>query len=94
MKAVSGVVVAVVLMTGFQTHAAESDAVSKAEESAKAWLALVDAAKYAESWGSAATFFKGAVKESDWEQAVKSVRKPLGALKSDGTWKVSGYYVK
>lgn len=139
MKAMSYMVVALVLMTGLQTHATDTDAVSKAEESANAWLALVDAAKYAESWGSAATFFKGAVKESDWEQAVKAVRNPLGALKArklksatfarslpgapdgeyvilqyyaqfehkataietvtpmleaDGTWKVSGYYVK
>lgn len=139
MKGVFGIVVASMMMAGFQANAADTDAVIRAEASAKAWLALVDAAKYAESWGNAAALFKGAVKEAEWEKAVQSVRAPLGALKSrklksatfarslpgapdgeyvilqyyaefehkeaaietvtpmleaDGSWKVSGYYVK
>jgi hypothetical protein len=139
MKGMFGIVVALVLTVGIQVHAADSDAVSQAEASAASWLALVDAAKYAESWNNAALVFKGAVTEADWEKAVRSVRTPLGALKArklksatfarslpgapdgeyvvlqyyaqfenkaaaietvtpmrdpDGTWKVSGYYVK
>jgi opacity protein-like surface antigen len=62
--------------------AADSDVVVQAQASAKAWLALVDAASYAESWDQAAAFFKSAVAKPDWEKAVRGARAPLGAIKS------------
>ena len=119
--------------------AADSDGVAQAQESAKAWLALVDGAKYAQSWDQAAALFRSAVTRSDWEKAARSARAPLGALKArtvksatfartlpgapdgeyvvilfdaqfankaaavetvtpmrekDGSWKVSGYYIR
>jgi hypothetical protein len=119
--------------------AAESEAVGKAQDAAGAWLALVDAGKYGESWEAAASFFKAAVTKPGWESAVRSARSPFGALKSrklksatfktslpgapdgeyvmiqydtrfekkeaavetvtpmrekDGSWKVSGYFVR
>jgi Protein of unknown function (DUF4019) len=49
-----------------------------AEKSAKAWLALVDAGKYAKSWDEAAQYFKGAVSEKDWQKALEARRMPLG----------------
>ena len=49
---------------------------------ATAWLALTDGAKDAESWDSAASVFKAATTKADWEKTLKSVRSPLGALKS------------
>jgi hypothetical protein len=55
-----------------------SEAEKAAIRSAKAWLALVDNVKYEESWDEAAGFFKGAVTEEQWQQSMKSVRKPLG----------------
>jgi hypothetical protein len=120
-------------------YADEKDEVLKAQRAATTWVALTDAGKYAESWGSAAALFKAAITKPDWEKAVKSARSPLGALKSrklksatfarslpgapageyvviqfdaqfeknasaietitpmrekDGSWRVSGYYIR
>jgi len=114
-------------------------AITKAKESAQAWLTLTDTGNYASSWDHAAAYFKTAIAKPDWEKALKSVRSPLGTLKSrklksatftktlpgapdgeyvviqcvtqfeqkkgsietvtpmhekDGSWKVSGYYIK
>jgi hypothetical protein len=110
-----------------------------AEQAARAWLALVDAGKYAASWNSASTMFRQRISSAQWEAAAAGARAPLGALKSrtlqsatpastlpgvpdgqyvviqfaasfehkasavetvtpvkdaDGTWHVSGYYIK
>jgi len=56
----------------------EAAAVSAAEK----WLALVDQGKYAESWKEAATRFRSAIQQSQWEQSLQAVRKPLGKLLS------------
>jgi hypothetical protein len=61
---------------------AQAAAVSKAKESAKAWLALTDTGKYAASWDQAASFFQAAITKPDWEKALASARKPFGSLKS------------
>ena len=53
-----------------------------AESAARAWLALVDAGKYADSWSGAATMFRQKITAAQWEAAVSGVRAPLGALKS------------
>ena len=113
--------------------------VALATTAAEAWLALVDAEKYAESWRSSATIFKSAVTEATWSSAVTGARAPLGKIvsrqfksavlktslpgapdgqyfvmqfdtrfenkaaavetitptkESDGTWRVSGYFIK
>jgi len=110
-----------------------------AQQSADAWLALVDSGKYAESWQEAAQYFKNAVTKDQWQSAMQSTREPLGKMLSrklrsatfrttlpgapdgqyvviqydssfehkqsavetvtptldkDGTWRVSGYYIK
>lgn len=49
---------------------------------ARAWLGLVDAQQYKESWAEAAPFFKERVKEEDWVKMIASVRGPMGELKS------------
>ena len=46
------------------------------------WLGIVDAGKYGESWKEAAELFRNAIKQDQWEQAVQTVRKPLGKLVS------------
>jgi hypothetical protein len=56
----------------------EKSAVSGAEK----WLGIVDSGKYGESWKEAAEYFRNAVKQDQWEQAVQAVRKPLGKLVS------------
>lgn len=131
--------VAILALAGFPVQAVESDAVPKAQVSAKAWLALTDSGKYAESWNGASSLFKTAISRPDWEKAIRATRAPLGALKSctlksatfartlpgapdgeyvviqyetvfenkasavetitpmldkDGSWRVSGYYIK
>jgi hypothetical protein len=139
MKNLCAVVAATLLVVGFSTSAADTDAVAQAQVAAKSWLVLVDGGKYGQSWDDAASLFKAAVAKADWEKAVKGVRAPLGALKArkvksatfartlpgapdgeyvviqfdaqfenkaaaietvtpmkdkDGTWRVSGYYIK
>jgi hypothetical protein len=48
------------------------------EKRALAWLALVDAGKYEESWREAASLFRGAVSQEDWTKMMLGTRKPLG----------------
>lgn len=110
-----------------------------AASAAEVWLALVDAGSYAESWNAAATLFRQAIPQEQWQSRVARARAPLGALQlrqlrsatlqhtlpgapdgeyvvilfassfankaaaletvtpmkdADGTWRVSGYYIK
>jgi hypothetical protein len=62
--------------------AADSAAEKAAQQSAQTWLALVDAAKYGRSWSEAATLFKQAMPQAQWESAAKAAREPLGKLQT------------
>ncbi len=62
------------------TPADEAAAKKGAEEAAKAWLALVDAGKYAESWQQASAIFRGKVTEAQWVEAVRSVAAQVGKV--------------
>jgi hypothetical protein len=53
-----------------------------AESAARAWLGLVDAGKYADSWSSAAAAFRQKITAAQWQAAASAARAPLGALKS------------
>ena len=53
-----------------------------AEQSARSWLAMVDAGKYGQSWSEAAQLFKQAVSQAQWETAARGAREPLGKLQS------------
>ena len=63
-------------MTSADQGGKEEPAVVAAED----WLKLVDDGKFAESWKEAAEYFKGVVKQDQWEQSIESVRVPLGAV--------------
>ena len=63
-------------------HAGEPATVAHAMAAAEAWLALIDAGRYAESWVAAASLFTAAVTQPDWERMVKAGRGPLGRLTS------------
>ncbi|MGC4121101.1 MAG: DUF4019 domain-containing protein [Myxococcales bacterium] len=65
-----------------EAKADTKDKEKAAVAAAEAWLKLVDYGKYAGSWKEAATFFKGAMKSEQWEQALTGVRKPLGKVGS------------
>jgi len=47
---------------------------------APAWLAQIDGGKYAASWQGASAYFRGAVTEKVWSDALNRTRKPLGTL--------------
>jgi hypothetical protein len=109
------------------------------QSAAEAWVALVDARKYAQSWTEAAVLFKKVIGQADWQKALEGVRTPLGKMLSrkviatkytrtvpggpdgdyvivqfetsfekkqiaietvtpmkdpDGSWRVSGYFIK
>jgi len=139
-KVLAGIILFSFLTLGFvQPSPTNSEVQGEAVEAAMNWLALVDQGNYGKSWGTAAGYFKEAVTEKQWEQAVTAVRSPLGKvisrkLKSkqyatslpgapdgeyvviqfetsfekkkssvetitpmkekDGSWRVSGYYIK
>ena len=60
----------------------EAAATKQAVEAANAWLAPVDHGKVAESWDTAAQYFKDAAGKEPWSKSIKAVREPLGAVKS------------
>ena len=53
-----------------------------AQHAAEAWLAVIDAGKYAESWTETAAMFRAAMDQPGWTKALNTVRSPLGSLKS------------
>jgi hypothetical protein len=62
--------------------ASDEHSEAAATSAAKAWLALVDAGNYAASWNAAATRFRNAIAQEQWEASAARVREPLGALQS------------
>jgi len=70
------------LMVYARTLPADEAAEKAAQAAAKEWLSLVDQGKYAESWETAAAYFKNAVSEKQWLQSMKGARQPLGKLVS------------
>jgi Protein of unknown function (DUF4019) len=52
----------------------------RALEASHAWLILVDNEQYAESWETAAQYFKKAIARDQWNQSLNAVRKPLGKV--------------
>lgn len=65
-----------------QSAESNPQAEKAAVAAADAWLKLVDAGQYAESWAEAAEYFKNAVSKEDWQKSMEPFRKPLGALVS------------
>jgi hypothetical protein len=51
---------------------------SRAVEAMQIWLNLVDEGNYAQSWLDACRYFKGMVKQDQWEHSLKGARQPLG----------------
>jgi hypothetical protein len=54
----------------------------QATSSGEAWLKLIDAGKYANSWKEASAYFRSAIPEKTWVTMVQGVRAPLGSLVS------------
>jgi len=70
---------AALTLCGCPTRQADTIA---AQKTATAWLALTDSGQYSQSWTEASSVFKAAIPQPSWEQMVRMVRAPLGALKS------------
>lgn len=128
-----------VAMATLPAGAANEEAIAKARDAARSWLALADSGDGARSWQAAAFLFKTGVPQDKWEQSLAAARGPLGALKArtltsatysrtlpgapdgeyvviqyasqfenkatavetvtpmrekDGSWKVSGYFIR
>ena len=66
------------IFPAFADEAAEKAATT----AAPAWLSQIDAESYSNSWRNASAYFKGAVSEKGWQDALAGARKPLGKLLS------------
>lgn len=77
--AIVAAVFALVLSAGI-SQAANTGKEKEATTAAEKWLALVDSGQYAESWRKAGAYFRNAVTEASWEQALRAVRTPLGRV--------------
>jgi hypothetical protein len=53
-----------------------------AQQSAIAWLALVDSGKYADSWQESSSLFKAHVTKEQWTSMASATRDPLGKVTS------------
>lgn len=81
-QAIKGISLFVLALLLCFSAAAQTKPEGAAKQSAESWLALVDSGKYANSWDEAAQFFKSAVTKDQWQNALHSVRNPLGKLVS------------
>ena len=63
----------------FADEAAENP---KTAAAAQSWLAQIDSGNYAKSWKEASAYFRGALTEKAWTDALNGTRKPLGKLVS------------
>ena len=61
---------------------ASQDKETNAKEAADAWLTVVDAGDYDQSWDSSATLFQHAITKDRWHKTLAAVRKPLGKVLS------------
>jgi len=64
------------------TFAAADKPEDAAQAAAEAWLTIVDAGRYDDSWSAAAKLFQVAVTREQWRQAATAARGPLGNLVS------------
>ena len=82
MKLLLASLAAAACLFALPAQADEAESVAKAQAATTTWLALTDSGKYGESWDTAAQLFKDAGVRSAWENAIRGVRAPLGALVS------------
>ena len=73
---------AILLAAGSGIAAGEPDVEQQATGAAEAWLELIDAGEYDDSWEAAAEYFKNVVKKEQWREMAAAVRGPLGDVLS------------
>jgi len=72
-----GLILSTMMWVNIALAGTADDKEAKAIESGLQWLSRCDKAEYAESWETAATYFKNAVKKEQWEQMAAAARNPL-----------------
>lgn len=77
-----GLVVFVALSANASRALGDEAGEKAAAAAAQTWLGEVDAGHYAKSWKDAAGYFRGAITEKGWSDALNGTRKPLGSLVS------------
>jgi hypothetical protein len=70
------------LLLGALSMQAQEKPETRAQQSAEAWLQLVDSGKFGESWDDSSSLFKAAVAREQWDQMLHATRDPLGKLQS------------
>jgi hypothetical protein len=81
-RCVTAFAFAILLAAGPVVAADEPDLEQEATDAAEAWLELIDAGEYDDSWEAAAAYFKRAVKQEKWREMAAAVRGPLGDVLS------------
>lgn len=71
--------IALAVLAGAAPRSSGADTSETADAAALAWLALVDAGNYAQSWNTAAAYAT---------ETVTPMQDP------DGHWRMSGYYIR
>lgn len=82
MKFFARAAMAAMMLTTTFALAQDDRKTTDAKAAAVRWLALADQGSYAASWEQAATPFRAAVTRPAWEDALQSVRAPLGAVRA------------
>lgn len=78
----SGCTAAVLLMLLALTLGLGAEPDNVAVKAAEKWLALIDAAKFGESWDQASPTFQHAISKEKWIEAVADVREQVGKFES------------
>ena len=53
-----------------------------AQETALAWLTMIDSGEYQESWEASSGYFKKAISKEKWQESLIAIRQPLGEILS------------
>ena len=79
-----GMLIALALATGAEGLSEQPDL-----RAANAWVGLVDAKRWDDSWAAAGTLFRSQLPQAQWASAIAPVRGPLGAVSSRALKSVS-----
>lgn len=84
MKKIYVVTVVFLVFSGMLCHQSQAseEKETAALKAAESWLSLVDKGDYEECWRQSSSYFQKAVNMWDWVQALNSVRRPLGTVRS------------
>lgn len=82
MNTLKSVVFAALVLFGSAVAARDPADRVAAQSAAQTWLSLLDSENYSASWDSSANGVRQAISKTDWTKMTRSMRTPLGGLKS------------